>query len=124
MGGQRGRPGDRGRLGQHDHHEPVRRVESEQFYAVLGYVVDTPVLGVALNGADTSNFNIGGPGVTEPAFTRDYFAALSMKLGKPCIPVFNTANKGNTNVAVCDVAASTTVNVTLIVAIMPPLWRP
>lgn len=98
--------------------------KANSFYAVLGYVVDTAVLGVAINGADTSNFNIGGPGVLEPWFTRSYFADLSMKLGKPCIPVFNTANKGNTNIAVVDVAASTTVNVTLVVAIMPPLWRP
>jgi hypothetical protein len=98
--------------------------KANSFYAVLGYVVDTPVLGIALNGSDTSNFNIGGPGVTEPWFTRSYFADLSLKLGKPCIPVFNTANKGNTNVAVVDVAASTTVNVTLVVAIMPPAWTP
>lgn len=97
---------------------------ANSYYAILGYVVDTPVLGVALNGADTSNFNIGGPGVTEPYRTKNYFADMAWRLGKPAIPVFNTANKGNTNVAVCDVAASTTVNVTLIVAIMPPLWRP
>jgi hypothetical protein len=98
--------------------------KANSYYAVLGYVVDIPVLGIALNGADTSNFNIGGPGVTEPYFTKNYFADLSYRLGKPCIPVFNTANKGNTNIAVVDVAASTAVNVTLVVAIMPPLWRP
>lgn len=98
--------------------------KANSYYGVLGYVVDTPVLGIALNGADTSNFNIGGPGVTEPYRTKNYFADLSMRLGKPCIPVFNTANKGNTNIAVVDVAASTTVNVTLIVAIMPKSWTP
>jgi hypothetical protein len=98
--------------------------KANSYYAVLGYIVDTPVLGVALNGADTSNFNIGGPGVTEPKFTKAYFADFSMRLGKPCIPVFNTANKGNTNIAVVDVAASTTVNVTLVVAIMPKNWTP
>lgn len=98
--------------------------KANRYYALLGYVVSAPVLGVALNGADTSNFNIGGPGVTEPKFTKAYFADLSMRLGKPCIPVFNTANKGNTNVAVCDVGSSTTVNVTLVVAIMPQNWLP
>jgi len=87
-------------------------------YAVLGYVVDAPVLGVALNGADTSNYNVGGPGVTEPYRTKSYFQDLSLRTGKPCVPVFNTANKGNLNVAVCDVAASTAVHVTLIVAIL------
>ena len=98
--------------------------KANRWYALLGYVVDTAVLGVALNGADTSNFNIGGPGVTEPYRTKNYFADLSMKLGKPCIPLFNTANKGNTNVAVVDVAASTAVNVTLVVAIMPSTYSP
>lgn len=98
--------------------------KANRWYAVLGYVVDTPVLGIALNGADTSNFNIGGPGVTEPFRTKAYFADLSMALGKPCIPVFNSANKGNTNVAVVDVAASTAVNVTLVVAIMGATWQP
>jgi len=98
--------------------------QANRWYAVLGYVVDTAVLGVALIGADTSNFNIGGPGVTEPYRTKRYFADLSLDLGKPCIPVFNSANKGNTNVAVVDVAASTAVNVTLVVAIMPPTWQP
>lgn len=98
--------------------------KANSWYALLGYVCDVPVLGVALNGSDTSNFNIGGPGVTQPFRTKRYFADLSLKLGKPCIPVFNTANKGNTNVAVVDVAASTAVNVTLIVAIMPKTWSP
>ena len=98
--------------------------KANRWYALVGYVVDTPVLGVALNGADTSNFNIGGPGVTEPYRTKAYFADLSMALGKPCIPVFNSANKGNTNVAVVDVAASTAVNVTLVVAVMPVSWQP
>lgn len=97
---------------------------ANRYYAVLGYVVDAPVLGVALNGADTSNFNIGGPGLTNPYLTRKYFADMSDALGKPAIPVFNTANKGNTTVQVVDVAASTAVNVTLIIAVMPMNWMP
>ena len=97
--------------------------QANRWYAVMGYVVDVPVLGIAINGADTSNFNIGGPGVTQPYRTKAYFADLSMALGKPCIPVFNSANKGNTNVAVVDVAASTAVNVTLVVAVMPSSWQ-
>ena len=93
--------------------------KANRWYALLGYVCDVAVLGVALNGADTSNFNIGGPGLTDPYKTRNYFADLSMQLGKPCVPMFNSANKGNTNIAVVDVAASTAVNVSLVVAIMP-----
>ena len=97
--------------------------QANRWYAIMGYVVDTPVLGVAINGADTSNFNVGGPGVTEPFRTKAYFADLSLALGKPCVPCVNTANKGNTNVAVVDVVASTAVNVTLVVAVMPAGWQ-
>lgn len=98
--------------------------QANRYYAILGYVCDAPVLGVAIIGSDTSNFNIGGPGLTDPRKTRNYFAEKSLALGKPCIPVINSANKGNTNVAVVDVAASTAVNVTLIVGIMPATWQP
>ncbi len=97
---------------------------ANRYYAVLGYVVATPVLGVALTGAATSNFNIGGPGLTDPHKTRDYFVQMSNALGKPAVPVFNTANKGNTTIQVVDVAASTAVNVTLIIAVMPQNWMP
>lgn len=98
--------------------------KANRWYAIMGYVCDTAVLGVAVKGSDTSNFYIGGPGVTQPFRTKSYFADLSAKLGKPCIPVINSANKGNTNVSVVDVAASTAVNVTLVVAIMPATWQP
>lgn len=97
---------------------------ANRYYAVLGYVCDTAVLGVAINGADTSNFNIGGPGLTNPFITRSYFMDMSMQIGAPAIPVFNTANKGNVTIQVVDVAASTAVNVTLILAVMPPTWTP
>lgn len=96
--------------------------QANRWYAILGYVVDAPVLGVSIIGADTSNFNVGGPGVTEPYRTKAYFADLSLKLGKPCIPCINTANKGNTNVGVVDVGGGTAVNVTLVVAVMPSGW--
>ena len=98
--------------------------KANRWYALLGYVCDVPVMGVALNGADTSNFNIGGPGLTDPYQVKNYFMGLSMTTGKPCIPCFSTANKSNTNIAVVDVAASTAVNVTLVVAIMPATWTP
>ena len=87
-------------------------------YAVLGYVCDAPVSAIALYGTDTSSLRIGGPGLTTPLRTRSYFADLSLKLGRPCIPVFNSANKGNTHVSVADVAASTAVNVTLVCAVL------
>lgn len=94
------------------------------WYAVLGYYVDAAVGAVGITGADLSNLNIMGPGdITAKASPR-YFAERSLQLGKPCIPCFNTANKGNTSVVTANEAASLAVNVTLVVAIMPPLWTP
>jgi hypothetical protein len=98
--------------------------QANRWYAVLGYVVDASVLSVGVTGADLSNLNIMGPGDTAPFRTSSYFSDLSNITGKPCIPCFNTANKGNTGVALADNAANTAVNVTLIVAIMPESWMP
>jgi hypothetical protein len=98
--------------------------QANRWYAVLGYITDTSILACGISGADLSNLNIMGPGDITPYRTRNYFAELSKSIGKPCIPCFNTANKGNTTVVAADNAASTTANVTLIVAIMPDGWQP
>lgn len=97
---------------------------ANRYYAVLGYVTDTALLACGVTGADLSNLNIMGPGDPTPFRTRRYFADLSLEIGKPCIPVFNTANKGNTGIAAADNGTSTAANVTLIVAIMPASWQP
>lgn len=91
-------------------------LKANEDYAVLGYVVDAACLAVAVKGDDTSNFRIGGPGTTDQKVTSRYFADLSDKLGAPAIPVINAANAGNTFVSAVDVAASTAVNVTLLLA--------
>lgn len=87
-------------------------------YAILGYVTDTQVAAVGVNGAATSNYNLAGPGITDPYKTKRYFADLSLELGVPAIPVFNTASKTAFSVVAADIAASTAANVTLIVAIL------
>jgi len=98
--------------------------QANRWYAVLGYYVDAAVGAVGITGADLSNLNIMGPGdITAKASSR-YFADRSLELGKPCIPLFNTANKGNTQVVTANEAASLAVNVTLNVAIMPASWQP
>lgn len=94
------------------------------WYAVLGYLVDGEVGAVGIKGVDTSQTFIGGPGDLQPSLTRTYFADLSMRTGKPCIPLFNAANKANTDVIVVDNAASTAVNVTLILAELAPTYQP
>lgn len=92
--------------------------------AILGYAVDAEVLAVGINGTETGNEWIGGPGDTDAWKTRDYFARLSTDLGKPCVPVLNTGNSGGIEVGAIDVAASTAVNITLVVAILSQLVTP
>lgn len=94
------------------------------WYALLGYVVDAEVAAVGLKGVDTSQLFVAGPGDTEPWRTRSYFADLSLSLGKPCIPLFNAANKSNTNIVLVDNAASTKVNVTMILAELAATYQP
>lgn len=94
------------------------------WYAVIGYVVDVSVLAVGISGVDTSASFVGGPGDTTPNFTHAYFRDLSLLSGLPCIPMFNAANKANTNIVVVDNAASTAVNVTLILAEMNAGYQP
>lgn len=94
------------------------------WYAVLGYQVDTSVLAVGISGVDTSQLFVGGPGDIAGYRTNSYFADLSLEMGSPCIPLFNSANKGSTNVVVVDNAASTAVNVTLILAQLQSSYTP
>lgn len=91
-------------------------LHADRDYAILGYLTDAALSCVAVKGQDTNNLRVGGPGKTEADDTSNYFINLSQHLGKPCIPVINANNKANTFVSTADVAASTTANVTLIMA--------
>ena len=48
--------------------------------------------------------------------TYRWFIELGDQLGKPCIPVIKAGNRASTQLFVVDSAASTAVNVTLLVA--------
>lgn len=85
-------------------------------YAVLGYVVDTACLAVALRGADTGNLRFGGPGPVEPLETRDWFISLSQQTGAPAIPVISGTNKGSVLIFAAAVAISANINVNLMLA--------
>jgi hypothetical protein len=85
-------------------------------HAVLGWTVDAALGGVALKGADTSNFRYGGPGIVLSPWTPNYFVRVGEKTGLPAIPVINSANKGNTFVSTIDAGISTPSKVTLHVA--------
>jgi hypothetical protein len=65
-------------------------------YALMGLTVDTRCGVVGIKGADSGNLRLGCPG--EPAqrhITTNYFQRLSDALGRPMIPVFNSANQGS-----------------------------
>jgi hypothetical protein len=88
-------------------------LKADTKYALLGYSVDTESLAVGIQGPDTANYRLGGPGMIEPLEARDYFIRQSIGQGRPHILVFNSNNKGGTLVSVCKVGAGGTVNVSL-----------
>lgn len=97
---------------------------ANRWYAVLGYMTDVQLGCVGIQGVDTSASFIGGPGVTTPNFTRNYFEQLSARTGLPCIPLFNAANKTNTFIVAIDHATSVAANVTLILAQLNSTYQP
>lgn len=82
-------------------------------YALLGYTVSAATACIAINGADTSNFDIGFPGDPDPRETRDYFIRMANGCGRPSIPVIKANNRGGTTLKTVDAAAATAVKVTL-----------
>lgn len=85
-------------------------------YAILGYQVDVACAVVAVKGPDTSNLRVGAPGTVLQDTTTDYWLEESARTGRPHIPVINAANSNATFASVADNAASTAVNVQLILA--------
>lgn len=85
-------------------------------YAVLGYVCDIGQGLVGIKGLETGNLRVCGPGTTLTDTTANFFVEWSQREGTPHIPVFNAANAGSTYVSTCDVAASSTPKVQLILA--------
>lgn len=71
-------------------------------YALLGYLCGAAVGTVLIQGTDTGNLYVGGPGSLDTRTTRGWFKDLSDAYGKPLIPVIQANNKGTTNVAVVD----------------------
>lgn len=85
-------------------------------YAVLGYVTDTVQAMVGIKGSETGNLRVCGPGTTATDDTSQYFVDWSNREGTPHIPVFNSANQGSVFVSTCDVVASSTPKVQLVLA--------
>lgn len=93
--------------------------KAEFSYAILGYEVNLAVASVAIKGADTANYRIGGPGPLEPLETRDWFLRMARKTGKPSIPVIQANNFGTTTVDVMANVANPNVTVTFVCARIP-----
>lgn len=92
-------------------------VKADTDYAVLGYLVqDNDVAAVAIQGVDTGNLRIGGPGSLRAEITRQWFIDLSMALAMPCIPILNSDNMDGTSLWTVNATASQAVDITLILA--------
>lgn len=89
---------------------------ANQDYALLGYETDTTGLSVGVRGPDTGNLRVGGPMTTEKIETRDWFVRLGKRLGEPCIPIINQANRAATLVDTSQVVAGVAANITLVMA--------
>lgn len=94
------------------------QLKANRDYAVLGYTVDTAIGLVAIKGADTSNFRVGGPGKILAYDTTEYFVEMGLAKGRPHIPVFNASNAPGTYVSIIDAGNATTCNVTLHLALL------
>lgn len=86
-------------------------LQADNYYAVLGYITDVAVGGVAMYGTDTGNLRVGGPGTTSTYATEEYFIQWSEREGTPHIPVFKSNNKASTFASAFDSAASTAVKI-------------
>ncbi len=75
-------------------------------YALLGYLTPTAVGVVQIQGTDTGNLYVGGPGSPDPNVTADYFVRMSFRTGWACIPIIQANNKGNTFIYLTDAHAT------------------
>lgn len=89
------------------------RLHADTDYAVLGYTCSRAVGAVAIQGIDTGNLFVGGPGGPDSRETSDFFIDASVKYGVPHIPVINSNNAGGITVQIADILTSGTPNVTV-----------
>jgi hypothetical protein len=97
------------------------RLKANTDYALLGYSTSIPVAAIVIQGVDTGNLYLGGPGLPNTADTGSFFIDRSVAYQTPHIPVFNSLNQGGTFVFCADITASTHPNVVLHFAEMKQL---
>ena len=90
-------------------------------YALVGYLVDTACCALRIQGVDSGNLGVGGPGFSaNPEVTNNWFGWLSTYYQVPCVPVFNAANKFAVLVDVAQNQGGAAVNATFfLVELMP-----
>jgi hypothetical protein len=91
-------------------------LKADTDYAILGATMDVASLAVRIQGIDFGNLGVGIPGALEPIHSSRFFVDLSEATGQPCIPVFNSNNRGTVLVDAASVAAIAAFNVTIILA--------
>jgi hypothetical protein len=77
-------------------------------YALVGYGVSAQCTSVLIQGTDTGNLYVGGPGSLDIKVTRTWFVDLSNALNLPLVPVIQANNKGTSNVYVQDAITTST----------------
>lgn len=85
-------------------------------YAILGYTLDAEATVIGITGPDIGNLRIGGPGCVDPYVTGGWFVDMSQLIGKPMIPIIQSANVENTIVDIAAVATAAARNVSFLVA--------
>lgn len=80
-------------------------------YALLGYLCQEELCSVLIQGVDTGNLFLGGPGSLDSRITRNWFVDMSLAQGLATIPVIQANNKGNTFVSVQSVLDTSTAKV-------------
>lgn len=96
--------------------QDFQNLKADQRYALLGYTCRSAFATLAINGPDTGNLNIGGPGSTNTDVTSDWFVRLSQFQGVPLIPVFKSNNAGATTVQLASADTATAHPVSLLFA--------
>lgn len=92
------------------------QLHATSYYAVLGYATDTALGAIGVKGAFTGNLRVCGPGTTNVEDTSYHFVEKANYHGRPFIPVFNGNDRSAVYVSTGDNAASTTANITLVLA--------
>lgn len=92
------------------------QLHATSYYAVLGGFSDTALGMIAFKGQSTSNLRNGFPAATTPEDVSDFYVQQNRNFNVPTIPVFNGQDRGAHYVSVWDNAASTTANITLVLA--------